>query len=250
MREIYYSLKRLGYEVVERDCNNSLLENVRKDEPDVVFNLASIYAWEKTDLIPAILEIAGVRYTGSGILGLSLGRHYTKLFPLLFNSGIQVPAFAVIAAGNLPPNGLRYPLTLLRDGLQGCLTFRNEEDLKQSLDQIPASEEVLLLEQIAEKRLSLFILDRSTFPIPGDQPYLAIAQKAYDVMEARGLARFDFIHSDEPILERIEIAPDPLDKQFLQTAASAGWDEDRVLQSLVQHSGKDLVQGALLHQPR
>ena len=232
-------MKRLGYEVVERECNKFLLTNVRKDEPDVVFNLSSIYAWDKTHLIPAILEIAGVRYTGSGILGLSLARHYTKLFPLLFNSGIRVPAFAVLTAGNPLPDGLRYPLTLLREGLRGALSLRNAEDLDRTLDLFPAGEEVLLLEQMAGERVSLFILDRSSFPSAGDQPYLATAQKAYDVMEARGLARFDFIRSDEPILERIEIAPDPLDEQFLQTAASAGWDEDRVLQSLVQHSGLD-----------
>jgi D-alanine-D-alanine ligase-like ATP-grasp enzyme len=239
MQQIYSSLKRLGYEVVERGCNKSLLTNVRKDKPDVVFNLSSIYAWDKTYLIPAVLEIAGVRYTGSGILGLSLARNYTKLFPLLFNSGIRVPAFAVITAGNPPSDGLRYPLTLLREGLRGGLSLRNAEDLDRTLDLFPAGEEVLLLEHMAGERVSLFILDRSPFPSAGDQLYLAAVQKAYDVMEARGLARFDFIRSDKPILEWVEIAPDPLDEQFLQIAASAGWDEDRVLQSLVQHSGRD-----------
>jgi D-alanine-D-alanine ligase-like ATP-grasp enzyme len=239
MQQIYSSLKRLGYEVVERGCNKSLLKNVRKDKPDVVFNLSSIYAWDKTYLIPAILEIAGARYTGSGILGLSLARNYTKLFPLLFNSGIRAPAFAIIPAGNPPPDELRYPLTLLHDGLRGGLSLRNAEDLDRALDLFPAGEEVLLREQMVGERVSLFILDRSSFPSAGDPLYLATGQKAYDVMEARGLARFDFIRSDEPILERVEIAPDPLDEQFLQTAASAGWDEDRVLQSLVQHSGLD-----------
>jgi D-alanine-D-alanine ligase-like ATP-grasp enzyme len=239
MQQIYSSLKRLGYEVVERGCNKSLLKNVRKDEPDVVFNLASIYAWDKTYLVPAVLEIAGVRYTGSGILGLSLARNYTKLFPLLFNSGIRVPAFAVITARNPPPDGLSYPLTLLRDGLRGGLSLRNAEDLARTLELFPAGEEVLLLEQMAGERVSLFILDRSPFPSVGDHLYLAAAQKAYDVMEARGLARFDFIRLNEPILERVEIAPDPLDEHFLQTAASAGWGKERLLQSLVQHSGRD-----------
>jgi len=239
MQQIYSSLKRLGYEVVEQGCDKSLLTNMRKDQADVVFNLCSIYAWDKTYLIPAVLEIAGVRYTGSGILGLSLARSYTKLFPLLFKSGIRVPPFTVIPAGNPPPDGLRYPLTLLRDGLRGGLSLRNADDLDRTLDLFPVGEEVLLLEQMPGERLSLFILDRLPFPDAGNQLFLAAAQKAYDVMEARGLARFDFIRSDEPILERIEIAPDPLNEQFLQTAALAGWDEDRVLQSLVQHSGRD-----------
>jgi D-alanine-D-alanine ligase-like ATP-grasp enzyme len=239
MQRIYSSLKRLGYEVVERGCNKSLLANIWKDEPGVVFNLSSIYAWEKTYLIPAILEIAGVRYTGSGIIGLSLARNYTKLFPLLFNSGIRVPAFAVMTPGNPPPDGLRYPLALLREGQQGVFSLKNAEDLGWALDLLPAGEAVLLLEQMAGERVSLFTLDGSPFPDAGEPLYLAAVQRAYHVMEARGLARFDFIRSDEPILERVEIAPDPLDEQFLQTAALAGWDMDRVLQFLVQHSGRD-----------
>jgi hypothetical protein len=241
-------LKRLGYNVVERECNSSLLINLRKDEPDIVFNLASIYAWEKTNLIPAVLEIGGVCYTGSGILGLSLARNYTKLFPLLFNSGIRVPAFTLIAAGPPTPGGLRYPLMLLRDSLPGGLSLRNTQDLDRTLNQFPAGEEVLLLEQMEGERVSLFILDHLPFLRIGEQSYLATAQKAYDVMEARGLARFDFIRSDEPILEGIEIAPDPLDEQLLQTAAIVCWDEDRVLQSLVQHSGRDNSLSASLHQ--
>ncbi|HMD87991.1 MAG TPA: hypothetical protein VKF38_02405 [Anaerolineaceae bacterium] len=154
MQQIYFSLKRLGYEVVERGCNTSLLTNMRKDKPDVVFNLSRIYAWDKAHLIPAILEIAGVRYTGSGILGLSLARNYTKLFPFLFNSGIRVPAFIVITAGNPQPDGLRYPLTLLRDGLQGGLSLSNAKDLHRTLDLFPVGEEVLLLEQIAGGQVS------------------------------------------------------------------------------------------------
>lgn len=246
MRQIYSSLKQIGYEVVERGCSKSLLKKLRDDKPDVVFNLSSIYSWDKTNLIPAVLEIAGVRYTGSGILGLSLARNYTKLFPLFINSGIRVPAFAIIAVGSPSSDGLCYPLTLLHDSMRSGLCLRHAEDLIRTPDLFSLGEEVLLMERIPGERVSLFVLDRLPFPSDGDQPYLAIAQKAYDVMEARGLARFDFIRADEPILEWIEIAPDPLDEQLLQTAASVGWDVDKVLQSLVQHSARDLSPVAVL----
>jgi len=244
MQQIYSSLKRLGYEVVERESNKSLLAYLREDQADVVFNLASIYDWDKTNLIPAVLEIAGARYTGSGILGLSLARNYTRLFPLLFNSGIRLPGFAVIAVENPPPDGLRYPLMLLRDGLRGSLCLKDSQDLRKALDLLPAGEEVLLLEQLPGERLSLYLLDRSPFPSATDPLYLQAVQIAYDTLEARGLARFDFIRSAEgPVLERIEIAPDPLDEQFLHSVASAGWDKERLLQALVQHSGRDHSQG-------
>jgi len=237
-------LKSLGYKVIERDCNAALLAALRLDKPDVVFNLCSMYDWDKAYLIPGVLEIAAVPYTGSGILGLSLARNYTKLFPLLCNAGIQTPGFAVIKTGVPLPDGLRYPLALWRDGQRASLSMKNADDLAWVLNRYPASEEVLLLEQPAGQRFSLYLLDRKPFPQDCDLAYLEPAQQAYDTLEARGLARFDFIRSAEgPVLERIEIAPDPLDEQFLHSVASAGWDKERLLQALVQHSGRDHSQG-------
>lgn len=232
-------MTRLGYEVVERGYGKSLLSSLWKDHPDVVFNLPSIYAWEGTNLIPAILEIAGVRYTGSGMLGLSLARNDTKLFPLLLNSGIRVPAFVIIPAGSPASRGLHYPLTLYRDNLPRGLRLSSEPELVRAVNLCPESEEVCLQEQAPGERVSLFMLDQTTFLGAGGQPYRAIARKAYEVIEARGLARFDFVCSDEPLLEGVDVAPDPLDGAFLQAASSAGWDQEHVLQAMVNHACRD-----------
>jgi hypothetical protein len=236
-------LKRLGYEVVELECSASLLKNIRELGPDLVFNLASIYAWEKTDLIPAVLEIGGVCYTGSGMLGLSLARHYTRLYPLLFNAGMRVPPFAVISAGATPAPELRYPLTLLCDGLQEKISLMNVQDLHQALDLFPPDQQVLLQEHMPGPRVSQYILDGSAFPGAVDPLCLAAALKAYELLEARGLARFDFVRSGEPVLEGLEIAPDPLLGKLLESAAVAGWDQERLLEALVQHSGRDISPG-------
>ncbi len=225
--------------MVEREDSRSLLETVWKDGPDVVFNLSSIYTWEKANLIPAVLEIAGVRYTGSGILGLSLARNYTRLLPLLLNSGVRVPAFAIAGGGDPRPEGLHYPLTFWRDGAQAGINLADGQALERSLAGLPAGEKALLLENVAGKRMSLFFLDRLPFPRACEPVYLKIAQKICAVMEVRGMVRLDFVSADEPILTWIDVTPDPLDETFLRTAGSAGWSEDRLLQSLVQHSGRD-----------
>ena len=251
MQQIYSSLVSLGYEVIERGCSSALFADIRLDQPDVVFNLCSIYDWDKTYLLPGVLEIAEVRYTGSGILGLSLARNYSKLFPLLFKAGLQVPGFVVLPAGKSAPDGLRYPLALWRDGQPRALRVQHEQGLLQALAQCPAAEEVLLLEQPDGERLSLYLLDG--LPIlntcassadPAGLPCLRAAQQAYDLLEARGLARFDFIESAaEPLLEQIELAPDPMEEQFLASAAAGGWDKQRLLKMLVLHAARDAAAG-------
>jgi D-alanine-D-alanine ligase-like ATP-grasp enzyme len=237
-------LKQLGYEVIEQDCGPTLFERVRKDHPAVVFNLSSIYGWEKTDLTPAVLEVVGIPYTGSGMLSLSLARNYTKLFPLLQNSGIQVPSFHVVETGDpIPLSQLEYPVRMYRDSEKYTLFLNNEVELGRIIKKLPVHEKILLMKPLSGKRVSLFIMDNMPFLKTLDSSYLIPAQKAYHILEARGLARFDFIVSGKPILVNVEIAPDPLDEELIQEAGLAGWDERRLLQTIIDHAANDLQYG-------
>lgn len=233
-------LNRLGYEVIEQKCGPALYEHVRKDHPGVVFNLSSIYGWDKANLVPAVLEIAGVRYTGSGMLGLSLARNYTRLFPLLQNSGVRVPLFRLVGARDLAAiYETQFPLQLYQDGKKNALLINNKIELEKILRKLALHEKVLLMEPVAGKRESLFILDGMPFLRTPSQATLEIAQNAFQLMEAKGLARFDFIQGSQPILINIEISPDPLGKDLLREAEIAGWDAAHILKLLVEHAGND-----------
>ena len=234
-------LESNGHEVLRQIAGKSLFAFLVKHQPDVVFNLAGIYSWGKTNLIPAILEIAGVRYTGSGLLGLSLIRNYTKLFPLLLAVGVPLTPFVITRASNATlPDGFHFPLTLFFDGTRNGLVIKNLADLKKSLISHPGFEDVILQETVTGKKLSLFILGSSPFLASGQSECLDPALKAYQLLEARGLARFDFVKSDRTYLSEIDLSPDPLDKRILQLAADHGLDEMRILQLYLEHAGRDL----------
>jgi hypothetical protein len=233
-------LKQLGYEIIERDCDPKLYENVRKDHPFVVFNLSSVYGRGNTNLVPAVLEIAGVPYTGSGMLALSLAHNYTKLFPFLLNSGIPIFPFRILKTGDLlNVKGLKFPLLLYRNWEKHEFLLRNESELRRIIKKFSEHEKILLMKPQMGKMVSLFILDNIPFLRSPGSPYLTRAQKAYRLLDARGLVRFDFIQSSQPLLARVEIAPDPLDEELLQQAALSGWHADQLLQILVEHAGND-----------
>jgi D-alanine-D-alanine ligase-like ATP-grasp enzyme len=233
-------LNRLGYEVKEQTCGPTLYERVRKDHPGVVFNLSSIYGWDKSNLVPAVLEIAGVRYTGSGMLGLSLARNYTRLFPLLQNSGVRVPPFQLVGSRDLAGiHGMQFPLQVYQDGKKNPIFIKNSIELEKILRKLALHEKVLLMEPVAGKKQSLFILDGMPFLTSPGEAYIELAQKAFQLMEAKGLARFDFLEGSQPTLINIEISPDPLGKDLLQEAELAGWDAAHILQLLVEHAGND-----------
>ena len=234
-------LENSGHEVLRQTANSGMIAFLMQSVPEVVFNLASIYGWERTNLVPAVLEIAGMRYTGSNLLSLSLARNYTKRFPLLLASGVPMVEFAVMKAGEAAvPSGYDFPLTLYCDGVYDEMTINSQVDLKKALKDYPPREDLVLQKMVSGRKSSIYILDSAPFLPPEDPAYLEPALKAYELLEARGLARFDFVESGSFYLDEIDLCPDPLDEGFLQVAAEHGLDEAGILRQLLKHAGQDL----------
>lgn len=233
-------LAQLGHRVIVQDSGDGFFSRVIGEKPQVVFNLASVYAWEKTAYIPAILEIAGARYTGSGFLTLSLLRHPVKLLPLLEKSGIRIPPYRVVKAGEPGPAGsLRYPLSILQDDRQNQAVIASARELQRALQAIPPQEELALREIPGSPAPSVFILDAQVFPRDTPPSLVQPALAAYHLIEARGLARFDFLLAEEPLLAAIDGAPDPLNEDLLKAAASAGLDETAIIRMMIAQAGSD-----------
>jgi D-alanine-D-alanine ligase-like ATP-grasp enzyme len=233
-------LALLGHQVIEQDFNNGFFNRLVDEKPQVVFNLASVYAWEKTAYLPAILEIAGARYTGSGFLTLSLLRHPVKLLPLLEKSGIRMPPYRIVKAGDPAPAGsLRFPLSILRDDHQTGVAIASAIELERTLQAIPPQEELALREIQGNEVVRVFILDTQVFPRNAPPSLVQPALVAYQLIEARGLARFDFLLAGEPLLAAIDAAPDPLDPGFIGAAASAGLDETAIIRTMIAQAGSD-----------
>jgi hypothetical protein len=234
-------LKQPGCEVISRRCGPGLFAELRRDHPDVVFNLASVYGQAPADLAPAILEMAGVAYTGSGLLGLSLAHNYSQLLPLLAGVSLRLPPFVAGTAGEcaLPPD-FAFPLYLYVDGERRAIIAAPPEELAAALSALPASHGVAVLEPPAGRQTNLFLLDRQPFLSTPGGDCLVQARQACELLETRGLVRFDFTAGRRPVLVAIQVAPDPLDADLLYAATAHGWDAGRLLRSLVDHAGSDL----------
>jgi D-alanine-D-alanine ligase len=79
----------------------------------LVLNLAyGIQGEARYTHVPAMLEMAGIPYTGATPLGhaISLDKVTTKL--ILRQAGIPTPSFAVLGPGERPPERLRFPLVV------------------------------------------------------------------------------------------------------------------------------------------
>ncbi len=133
-------LNKLGHDVVKLGDGPELVDRLRQEKPDIVFNLAegrgvsrSREAW-----VPSLLESMGIRYTASDPLtcAVTLEKDYAKR--LVASVGVAVPRDVVIQPGDALPDPqsikLRYPL-LVKPAWEGsskgirlrCLVHQADE---------------------------------------------------------------------------------------------------------------------------
>jgi D-alanine-D-alanine ligase len=82
---------------VEQDLL-SIHQSFARRRPDVVVNLCESLAADSRGemLVPALLDLTGVPYTGSGALSLALALHKNKAKEILHARGVSTPDFCIV----------------------------------------------------------------------------------------------------------------------------------------------------------
>lgn len=115
--DVINALRGLGHEVRTLgvfDEPGLILEEVKAHPPDIVFNLTEHFnnrsAYDQN--VASLLEMLGVRYTGSGPTGLTLCKNKGMSKEILAYHRIRFPAFAICPPGASArrPKRLAFPL--------------------------------------------------------------------------------------------------------------------------------------------
>ena len=90
-KEISKSLKRLGYEIVEIDANESLSKDLEIHKPDLIFN-GLHGTWGEDGTVQHIIEEYGIPYTHSGIESSKLAMDKLESSKLFIKNGFNHPS--------------------------------------------------------------------------------------------------------------------------------------------------------------
>jgi len=192
------TLGRLGHEVqpVEVDTRvEPLVSALRRLEPDLIVNIAESFQGKSSleSNVAALLNLMGMRYTGSSPAGLILAGDKILAKKMLTFHHITTPRFATIYRGALDwAEELHFPVIVKppqEDASVGLTSASVVHDLKQLLEQMDALqsefEQPVLVEEFIEGRefyvgvlgnanaraLPVIELDFSKFP--KDRPRMA-----------------------------------------------------------------------------
>jgi D-alanine-D-alanine ligase len=165
-----------GHTVSLIEANADAYERLRTSGVEMVFNVAEgIRGADREAQIPAMLEMLGLPYTGSGPLALALCLHKGKAKEILAYYGIPTPAFQVLYTPQTPlAETLYFPLIvkLLHEGSSMGLSYDSVVETPQALAARAAYlmqtyHQPVLVEQFIEGR-------EFTVPILGNAPARAL----------------------------------------------------------------------------
>lgn len=162
-------LEKLGIETNTIPANDSIIEELTKHRPEIVFNLCdSIKGFEYlSSTIPGILDMMDIPFTGSGLLGLALCYNKFLIKKLLQTAGIPVPNFQLFHTANDKLNiDLRFPLISKLNEIHGAVEINQDavsENEKQLRDRLSFliktyNQPVIVEEFIAGREITAYVL--------------------------------------------------------------------------------------------
>lgn len=122
-------LEKMGIKTLLYPGDAFLPQKLRRDKPDIVMNLVGSVKGNEylASTIPAVLELLGISYTGSGILGESLDYNKFLVKKLLQQYGVPVPNNQLFNTPNDPLDPtLRFPLISKLNEIHGGVEITAE----------------------------------------------------------------------------------------------------------------------------
>lgn len=173
LQMVFDALSAAGHEVAEVEGDMDMLYTLERwfgsgapagRLPGLVFNMAyGIQGDSRYTHVPAMLEMAGVPYTGAGPLGhaISLDKVVTK--DLIQQAGVPTPAYAVMGAPGSGPGGLRPPLVVKprhESTSFGLQLVRRLGELPAAVDEVVEQyrQEALVEEYVEGREVSIGLL--------------------------------------------------------------------------------------------
>ena len=158
---IKHGIEAAGHEYVFIEADETVLDNLQKIRPDLVFNRSEGLQGESREShVPAILEMLGIPYVGANVLSTAvcLNKGWTK--KVLSYHGILTPQFHIVSSlDEVDTLKFEYPV-ILKPNEEGSSVGINEDNVVHNLTQLKAKLKDMLGEYVQSILIEQFIEGR------------------------------------------------------------------------------------------
>ena len=165
-KAVFQSLLRKGYNAVKIDVGNNIAEKLMKGKLQVAF-IALHGRWGEDGTVQGLLEMMGIPYTGSGVLGsaVSIDKAMTKL--LLDSMDLPTPSYVVYNAGDKINFPIPFVVKPAKEGSTiGISIVRKEKDKAGAVKGALKYDAKVLIEKYIEgDEITVGIVNNRALPV-------------------------------------------------------------------------------------
>jgi D-alanine-D-alanine ligase len=271
-KAILQSLIHSGYNALGIDVEHNLVESLKKQKVQVAF-IALHGRWGEDGTVQGLLEMMGIPYTGSGVLGSAISMDKVIMKMLLDRIGLPTPAYTVCHA----EDKVRFPVPFVAKPANegstiGISIVRKAREKDEAVKNALKYDKKVLVEQyIQGEEITVGIANNEVLPVIAVKPlkgfydfeakytkgmteYIVPAKiskkvekkaqdsalKVYKAFELSGCARIDMmVDGDIPLIIDINTSPGMTETSLVPKA----WEYlGRSFDSLVE----EIIKGASL----
>ncbi len=201
------ALREMGHEVIEFDLTEDLACKLLEVKPDKVF-IALHGPYGEDGRIQGLLDILGIPYTGTGVLGSALAMDKDITKRLLRSEGIPTPDWVCVRKGDPIPGWDSYPAVVKpadQGSSVGLSVVDSRKELEESVKELFQITEKVLIESFVEGRdMTVGVLKGKPLPVIEIRPKKGIYD--YESKYTKGATDYVFLEDEDLSKELQEIA--------------------------------------------
>ncbi len=202
-RAVAKALRELGHEVIEMDLSEDLPCKLMEVKPDKVF-IALHGPYGEDGRVQGLLDILGIPYTGSGVLGSALAMDKDITKRLLRAEGLPTPDWISVRRGERPKWD-KFPAVVKpadQGSSVGLEIVREEEELEDAVKKLFSITEKVIVEEFIEGRdMTVGILKGRPLPVIEIRPKKGIYD--YESKYTKGMTEYVFLE-DEKLSKKLQ----------------------------------------------
>ena len=168
---ILQSLMRNGYRAIAIDVDRDIAERLRREAAEVGF-IALHGRWGEDGTIQGLLEIIGIPYTGTGVLGSALAMDKAVMKLVLEGLDVPTPEYVICKSPSDATLPLPFVVKPAREGSTiGISIVKDEKEKQQALTGAFGFDSKLVVERYVEGReITVGIVNGTALPIVEVKP--------------------------------------------------------------------------------
>lgn len=170
-KAVFQGLKRCGYNVTAIDVGPDLATKIKRQRIDAAF-IALHGRWGEDGTVQGLLEIMGIPYTGSGVLGSAMAMDKVVMKLVFESIGIPTPAYTIVKESSKVQFPLPFVVKPANEGSTiGISIVRKQQEVGPAIKKARTYDRKVVVERYIEgDEITVGIVNGEALPIVQVKP--------------------------------------------------------------------------------